>query len=105
MDKIINKIDFEEELITNCWKNFVIGDIENAMKLLFQMFSDIELIIAEVNLIKEKESLSIKVDDIFDIFICLEEAMKSSNYCLIADLIIYEIKPKIHKWKEVLLKL
>lgn len=94
---LIDRIEILKQEIDLIWENFMINEISNGMKLISEMFGDLDKIITEINEIK-----NIDISDFLNNMEKLENAMKVSDYMLIADLVKYEIKPIVSKWKNEL---
>lgn len=96
MDLLINEILDLEERIERCWEYFIISRIKEGMEFIDKIFYSIDTII---NTINNKKLINININEMQNIFINLEKALKVPDYILIADLLNYEIKPLIQLWR------
>ena len=96
-EDLIEKIEILKQQIDIIWENFITNEISDGMKLMSQLFGDLDKIVTKI--------VSTKNVDITEFFKCmekLENAMKISDYMLIADLVKYEIKPIVSIWQNKL---
>lgn len=94
---LIKKMEILKQQIDTIWENFMTDEILNGMKLISEMFGNLDEIITEINGIK-----NIDISEFLRCMEKLEDAMNVPDYMLIADLVKYEIKPIINTWENEL---
>lgn len=99
METLLDEMLILEESIQRCWEYFITSRIKEGMEFINKIFYSIDKII---NKIESGKLLNIDINQIQNIFINLEVALKIPDYVLIADLLNYEVKPVIQLWREKL---
>lgn len=92
---IINKIENVEQKIDIIWESLITNEISSGMKLIAELFGNLDAIITKINNIK-----NIDITTFFQCMSQLESAMSVPDYMLIADLVKYEIKQIVILWKD-----
>lgn len=102
IDDAINYINVIEENIIKVWKKFLISEFSEGMNIITDIFTYIDKVIYYIEKINSNKKIRIDIGEVFTIFAELEKAIKTPDYILIADLMMYEIKPITGMWKKKL---
>jgi hypothetical protein len=101
-NKSIQKADEIEGSINSCWGKLVMSESNEGMAVISEIFSGVDALINNITALGQYLELEIDTMSILNIFSEIEKAMKIQDYVLLADLLYYEIKPKINLWKNEL---
>ena len=91
-----------EQHIEEVWKYIVLGDLRKAMNSIGEMFIELDGIIKSIEWLNAVYSFEFKVEELVYILIRLEEAIKVSDYILISDIVKYDIKLLIERWRKLI---
>lgn len=88
-----------ENFMDDIWEKINLCDFKKGMKDIALLFIQLEEMINYAISLNKNKDLRIEIDVIFEKLSLLENAMKIPDYILVADLIKYEIKPIVKKWR------
>lgn len=100
MQHFMNLCSELEVLLDQTWKSFILGNFKEGMSELTNVFTYLEQMINQAQILKGFKNVRINSTDIIQKLGELESAMAIPDYILTADLIKYEIKPVIITWRK-----
>jgi hypothetical protein len=89
-----------ETLLDQTWRSFILGNSQDGMGELANVFDDLQQIFSQADLLNDLQFVEINNGDIVKKLGELENAMVIPDYILTADIIKYEIKPIIVAWRK-----